>query len=209
MIHDLQREHRRLVERLKQALPGGAVGLDHEAPLAGVARRDARSLDQQRDGAKARAHPVLIGAIDRIDVAPQPPRAPLGVLRDGVAELPGSASLRATLAGRLEATGAYEEAAQEYTALVRLRPLDPDVRYREAFSLVRSGDHEQARASLRDALELQHDHPEALLLLGSLEQTVDPDEGRRLLTRFLEGAPEHPQADRVRDWLAEREEEAG
>lgn len=134
--------------------------------------------------------------------------APLDVLRAGVAELPGSASLRATLAGRLEADGAYEEAALEYSALVRLRPLDPDVRYREAFALVRSGDLEGARGSLREALALHDDHPEALLLLGSLEQAADPGEGRRLLARFLAVAPDHPQAGQVRDWLAEQEEDA-
>ena len=112
--------------------------------------------------------------------------APLGVLRAGVDELPGSVPLRVTLATRLEATGAYEEAAHEYAALVRLRPLDPDLRYRKAFALARGGDTDGARASLQDALELQEDHPEALLLLGALEQTVNDAEGARVLTRFLD-----------------------
>lgn len=61
---------------------------------------------------------------------------------------------------------------------------------------------------LHDALTLQEDHPETLLLLGSLEQTANPDEGRRLLSRFLEAAPDHPQADQVRRWLIERHTDA-
>lgn len=133
--------------------------------------------------------------------------APLTVLRAGVAELPGSAPLRATLAARLEESGAYGEAAREYAALVRLRPLDPDVRYRQAFALVRGGDTDTARGVLRDALELHEDQPEVLLLLGTLEQSEDPDEGSRLFRRFLEVAPDHPQAGQVRDWLADREED--
>lgn len=131
-------------------------------------------------------------------------QAPVSVLQAGVAELPGSAPLRATLATRLEEAGDYEQAAQEYAVLVRLRPLDPDVRYREAFALVRAGDQDAARASLQLALDLRQDHPEALLLLGTLEQERDPAEGVRLLSRFLEVAPEHPQADQVRDWLEQQ-----
>lgn len=133
--------------------------------------------------------------------------APLTVLRAGVAELPGSAPLRATLAARLEESGAYGEAAREYAALVRLRPLDPDVRYRQAFALVRGGDTDTARGVLRDALELHEDQPEVLLLLGTLEQSEDPEEGSRLFRRFLDLAPDHPQAGQVRDWLADREED--
>lgn len=127
--------------------------------------------------------------------------APLGVLRAGVAELPGSAPLRTTLAGRLEADGAYPEAAEEYAALVRLRPLDPDLRYREAFALVRAGDDTGARATLEEALRVEPDHPASLLLLGSLVQQEDTAEGARLLGRFVEVAPEHAQAEEVRGWL--------
>lgn len=205
-------------------LPGRGRGAAWRAGLAGVAAAvvvlGIWLVPAANDGGTAEGaanDPVPPGSLGAeapltgADGIPDPlaaEGAPLGVLREGVAELPGSAPLRATLASRLEGTGEYEGAAQQYTALVRLRPLDPDVRYREAFALLRSGDTQRARASLQGALELQDDHPETLLLLGSLEQTADPDEGHRLLTRFLEAAPDHPQADQVRDWLAEREEDA-
>lgn len=135
--------------------------------------------------------------------------APLTVLADAVAELPGNAPLRATLASRLEAEGQFGPAAQEYAALVRLQPLDPDLRYREAFALLRSGDEPGARAALEESLLLEPDHPASLLLLGSVLQEQDPAEGARLLDRFLEVAPEHAQAEEVRRWLERHDQGDG
>ncbi|MFC8923070.1 cytochrome c-type biogenesis protein CcmH [Cellulosimicrobium sp. NPDC057127] len=117
-----------------------------------------------------------------------------GVLAGAVAAEPGRAELRAALARRLAEQGRHDEAAAEYDALVRLRPLDADARYRGGFAHARAGDVEQAVASLEAAVELDPEHASALLLLGTLVAETDPDRSAELLARHDALEPAAPEA---------------
>lgn len=123
------------------------------------------------------------------------------VLDAAVAQSPGSLPLRLALARSLEEEGRLGAAADEYAAAVRLAPMDADMRYRHAFTLVRDDRPGQAEEVLIGALQVEPDHPPSLLLLGSLRQQQHEQEGSEILQRFLEVAPDHPSADQVRQWL--------
>lgn len=125
----------------------------------------------------------------------------VAVLRDAVDQTPGDAGLRIALAGALEEAGEDDEAVEAYAAATRLRPLDPDTRYRHAFALVRSGDSAAARELLETTLDVWQDHAPSLLLLGALVHDGDPERASVLLQRFVRLAPDHPAADQVRAFL--------
>lgn len=129
------------------------------------------------------------------------PADPLTVLQDAVDHAPGDADLRLALAGALEQAGEPARAVEQYAALTRLRPLDPDTRYRHAFALVRDGHLEPARAVLDGTLSFAPDHAPTLLLLGALTRSVDPGQAEELLERFLAAEPDHPAAVQVAAYL--------
>ncbi|MGW9551436.1 cytochrome c-type biogenesis protein CcmH [Citricoccus zhacaiensis] len=121
----------------------------------------------------------------------------IAVLRDAVDHAPGNAGLRIAFGGALEEAGKDAEAVEAYAAATRLRPLDPDTRYRHAFALVRSGEPGAAREVLEESLHVRQDHVPSLLLLGALVHGEDPERGSALLQQFVQLAPEHPAADQV------------
>ncbi|GAA1659262.1 hypothetical protein GCM10010977_08350 [Citricoccus zhacaiensis] len=125
----------------------------------------------------------------------------LPILRDAVDHAPGNAGLRLAFAGALEEAGKDAEAVKAYAAATRLRPLDPDTRYRHAFALVRSGEPRAAREVLEESLRVRQDHAPSLLLLGALVHGEDPDRASALLQQFVQLAPEHPAADQVTAFL--------
>lgn len=131
--------------------------------------------------------------------------SPTPVLADAVAESPGNLSLRVALARSLEHEGQMDAAAHAYAAAVRLSPMDADLRYRQAFTLIRADQQAGAEEVLTEALQVDPDHPPSLLLLGTIRQEGGDQDGRHLLRQFLQVAPQHPMADRVRDWLGESE----
>lgn len=126
------------------------------------------------------------------------------VLVAAVAQSPGSAELRIALARNLETDEQLEEAADHYGAAVRLRPMDADLRYRHAFSLLRAGEQEVAENALEGALDVESEHAPSLLLLGTIRQYDGDQSGEELLRQFLEVAPDHRNAQEVRDWLEGR-----
>lgn len=108
----------------------------------------------------------------------------VAVLQDATAEQPGRVELRASLARRLEQAGRPAEAVPQWAAAVRLRPMDPDMRYRYAFALVRTGSSRQAVPVLDGTLAIDGHHSPSLLLLGSLLEETDPDRSAHLLERY-------------------------
>jgi cytochrome c-type biogenesis protein CcmH/NrfF len=130
---------------------------------------------------------VLVPRLPAGTLAPGGPAAAgpdtAGVLAAAVAAEPGRAELRAALAQLLDQQGRHDEAAAEYDALVRLRPLDADARYRSGFAHARAGDVDEAAAALEAAVELDPEHASALLLLGTLVAQSDPDRSAELLAR--------------------------
>ena len=123
------------------------------------------------------------------------------VLQDAVDAEPGDIDRRLALASALDAQGDTAGSAAAYAAVVRLRPMDPDIRYRYAFALVRDADEDGAIAVLEETLAFDDGHPASLLLLGSLIYEDRPARGEEVLVRFTELAPDHPAHDQVTDLL--------
>lgn len=124
----------------------------------------------------------------------------VSVLAGAVEAAPGDAQRRRALASALEEEGRDAEAAEQYAAAVRLEPLDPDLRYRHAFSLVRTGEPDLAQKVLEGTLHIEQ-HAPTLLLLGALLKESDPDRSHELLERFVANEPDHPSADAIRSQL--------
>jgi cytochrome c-type biogenesis protein CcmH/NrfF len=116
---------------------------------------------------------------------------------------PGDAELRLALGRALDGAGRTGEAAEHYAAAARLRPLDPDPAYLQAFALVRSGNSGDARAVLEQSLDRRAEHAPTLLLLGTLWWEAGDQGAAGLLRRFLDLDPGHPAADQVRVMLEE------
>lgn len=114
---------------------------------------------------------------DRADAA-------VAVLRDAVARQPGRVELRSALAHRLDEAGCAEAALPHWAAAVRLRPMDADLRYRQAFALVRTGSPHEAVPLLEETLALDAHHAPTLLLLGSTLEESDPERSAALLERY-------------------------
>src|SRR5699024_7081987 len=164
-------------------------------------------------GAPAAVVAVLIAAWtlpgDRFEEAPPAGAdeqvSAIPVLSAAAAESPGNLTLRLALARGLEDEGRFDDAAQEYAAAARLSPMEPGIRYRHAFALLRGGDQDRAEDVLTQSLDIDADHPATLLLLGSIRQQQDGADGTDLLHRFLQVAPDHPSAAEVRAWLEEED----
>lgn len=91
---------------------------------------------------------------------------------------------------------------EHYAAVSRLRPTDARAQYHLAFALVRSDRNDEAVPVLEDLLTRDPDHPESLLLLGTLQMERGHGEAAELLRRFVEVAPDHPAAEDVAADLA-------
>lgn len=143
------------------------------------------------------------------DAAGPDPVDAVAVLREAVAAEPARPVLRLALARQMADAGLHDAAAQQHAALVRLAPLDADVRYRWAFSLERAGRHDEAVAALEESLAVAPEHPPTLLLLGTLQRDEDPVRAAALLTTFLRVAPDDDPDGQVRAWLRQVAPAAG
>ncbi|PZR52950.1 hypothetical protein DNL40_09870 [Xylanimonas oleitrophica] len=110
----------------------------------------------------------------------------LTVLQAAVQEQPGRTELREALASRLEEAGRTAEAAEQRAAVVRLRPLDADARYRYAAALVRDGSADQATEVLEQTLEVRTRHAPTLALLGTLLRDTDPGRSAELMGQYAQ-----------------------
>lgn len=102
----------------------------------------------------------------------------------------------------LEEQQAYDDAAKAYRKALRLRPHDPSLRTRLAFTLVRDGRAEEAMTVVAPATHAKgRQRADALLVLGLAQQAEDLPEATTTLREFLDLAPDHPAADQVRRLL--------
>ncbi|MFD2795804.1 cytochrome c-type biogenesis protein CcmH [Promicromonospora vindobonensis] len=144
------------------------------------------------DTARAETNGAASGAAGGTDIA-------VAVLEDAAADQPGRVELRAALARQLEKAGRTDEAVPEWAAAVRLRPMDPDLRYRHAFALVRTGSSGQAVPVLDGTLAVDAHHAPTLLLLGSVLEASDPGRSVELLERYRaasDGGGKKPTAEK-------------
>ncbi|MDR7381040.1 cytochrome c-type biogenesis protein CcmH [Promicromonospora iranensis] len=118
------------------------------------------------------------------DGTASPPRVAVTVLEDAAADQPGRVELRAALARQLEKAGRTDDSVAQWAAAVRLRPMDPDLRYRHAFALVRTGASGEAVSVLDGTLTVDPDHAPTLLLLGSVLEESDPERSAELRERY-------------------------
>jgi cytochrome c-type biogenesis protein CcmH/NrfF len=118
------------------------------------------------------------------DGTESPARSAVTVLEDAAADQPGRVELRAALARQLEKAGRTDDSVAQWAAAVRLRPMDPDLRYRHAFALVRTGANGEAVSVLDGTLAVAPDHAPTLLLLGSVVEESDPERSAELLERY-------------------------
>ena len=108
----------------------------------------------------------------------------------------------------LEERGRLDEAIDAYAEAAESQPTSTLARFLLAFALVRTDRATQAEPLLRQVLEDDPAHAEALLLLGTLQRESGDPEAPRTLRRFLEAAPDHPASPKVRSVLARGQEAA-
>jgi cytochrome c-type biogenesis protein CcmH/NrfF len=104
------------------------------------------------------------------------------------------------LARSMEEQGSYGAAAEVYRTALERQPAD-DIRLRLAFTLIRSGQADEAERLARQVLASQPDAPDALLMLGLAQRATDRDAAGVTLRRFLARAPAHPAAAEIRRLL--------
>ena len=122
------------------------------------------------------------------------------------------AESQAKLGARLLHDGRDEDALRYIDAALLEQPGYPDLHFRKAVALYRSGDTRGAEVSARLALDINGDLAEARVLLSVIlrergeeleaesEVARAREAGRRrptALTRFLESGPEHPSAEEL------------
>lgn len=127
---------------------------------------------------------------------------PVRVLQAAARHAPGDVAVRSALARALDEAGRVDDAVEHYAAVSRLRPTDARAHYLLAFALVRSDRDDEAVPVLEDLLRRDPDHPESLLLLGTLRQERGDGDAAELLRRFVDVAPDHPAAGEVAADLA-------
>ena len=121
----------------------------------------------------------------------------------GLALEPSSAQGRRLAFAVREARGEAEAAAE---ALGAYAEIDPDgaaaLLFERAESDFQNGESVEARKGLTRLLEIRPDHARGHHLMGLALLATDAEAARRYLERFLELAPEDPEAPTVREILA-------
>lgn len=100
--------------------------------------------------------------------------------------------------------GNWDAARSALRQAAAIEPSNQQTWYLLAFAQHQLGERQQAIASLETAIQLNPDYDLAHLLLGNILNENDsqiPD-AIRAYERFLEIAPDHDQAEAVRQWLA-------
>ncbi len=116
---------------------------------------------------------------------------------------PASAQGRRLVFISLDAKGEKEAAAEAMDAYAEV---DVEgavaILYERGELDFRNGDHEPAKMSLAKILDYQPEHAHAHRVLGLVYASTDAEEAKRYLGRFLELAPDDPEAPTVREILA-------
>ena len=175
---------------------GALAGERGDSALAAERFREALDLD----ASLAAAHFALASLhfqADRYDDA-------LAGARKGLEIEPANAPGRRLVFISLEGKGDAEAAAE---ALDAYAEVDVDaavgILYNRGEIGFLNGDFEPAVKALNRLLAYQPDHPHAHRLLGLMAASNDAAAARRYLGRFLELAPDDPEAATVREVLAE------
>ncbi len=94
----------------------------------------------------------------------------------------------------------WEQAIQHYRSCLELNEFEQDALLNLGVVYAKTGAYTQALDELERLLAVNPDHPEGLLYAGLVKQRYldDPEGAREYYDRFLEVAPRHPRADRVR-----------
>lgn len=198
------------LERRGRGGPGEAATLVREAVLASEPQTatggGARPLGTARPlmvpTAVLAVGLVLVGAV----ALAAAPRALVGASPGAAGAAPVAADKAGSLlaaARELERQGRLDEAGDAYRQALGHRPDDTAVAFRLAFALVRTGRGPEAEPFLRQVLAASPDHPEALLLLGTVLREAGDPAAVGLLRRFVEVAPGHPAHERGRELLEE------
>jgi len=124
-------------------------------------------------------------------------------LRARAAEHPADPQAWLALGRELEQGDQLSAAIEAYERAARLSPQDSSIAVRLAFAYLKADRAVQARPLLDQILTRQPSHPEALLLLGTLQRSAGEPQARETLRRFLEVAADHPAAPQVRRMLSE------
>lgn len=140
--------------------------------------------------------------------APPPaPEAPLPVDEARLEELlaavegdPEDPAARAAVGDLYFASREYRDAAYWYRQARNLDPADLDIRASLGFALLARGEVAGAIAEYEAVLAEDPGHPDSLLALGRLRLYVEQDiaGGIALWERYLEAAPDSPEADGLR-----------
>jgi tetratricopeptide (TPR) repeat protein len=131
-------------------------------------------------------------------------QAALGFADRALAVDPGDTNALSVRYQALTALGREEEAAAALTALQQADPATrAAVLYNEAADAFNAGDVETARSKAQEAVEADDNHAKAHYLLGlTLFSTGDSEGAKAHLQRFLELAPDDPDAATAREMLA-------
>ncbi len=112
---------------------------------------------------------------------------------------------RGNTAARLEL---WDEAVDHYERSLKLDPQAEDAHLNLGVAYLKLGSPERSLEQFEALLGINPDHPGALLYAGQLKSRHGGNREEVIAhwTRFLEIAPDHPQADKVRRSLADYEQ---
>ncbi len=127
----------------------------------------------------------------------------VGILEELAAEEPDSGIIHNLLGESLLVTRRYAKAARVYRRLSRLTPDDPIPLVNLGSLSFMDKEYDKAAAYFEQALELSPRQVEALLNLGYLnhQKLGNRQKAREYYGRFLEAAPNDPQAPKIRSLL--------
>ena len=175
---------------------GAVANQEGDATTAAARFREASRLDP----GLAAAHFALATVdyqADRFDEA-------LAGARRGLESEPDSVQGRRLVFISLDAAGDAEAAAAALDAYAEVDAEGAvDILYRRGEAGFLNGEFEPAKKALAQLLEVEPENAHAHRLMGLMSASTDVEEAKRYLTRFLELAPDDPEAATVREILGE------